>query len=72
VTRLFEEAAPDTLVVAIGDDTTDEDMFSALPEGGLSVHVGPGTSSARVRLRDVAACRAFLRGILDHPPSGVA
>ena len=69
VTRLLDESPPDTLVVAIGDDTTDEDMFAALPERGLSVHVGPRATSARVRLRDVAACRTFLRDILEQHPS---
>jgi len=64
VTRLAGEAAPGTLMAAIGDDLTDEDMFASLPPDGVSVHVGPGESRARVRLRDYTACRAFLRGIL--------
>jgi trehalose 6-phosphate synthase/phosphatase len=70
VGRLLEAAGPGTLVVAVGDDTTDEDMFAALPDGGLSVHVGPRPSSARVRLRDVVASRAFLQAILDHRSAG--
>jgi trehalose 6-phosphate synthase/phosphatase len=65
VTRLLRGTSPPASMVAIGDDTTDEDMFAALPAGGLSVHVGPRPSGARVRLRDVAACRAFLLGLLD-------
>lgn len=70
VTRLLQESPADTLVVAIGDDTTDEDMFAALPEQGLSVHVGPRPSSARLRLRDVPECRAFLQAILNPEPPG--
>lgn len=65
VTRLLETLQPGTLVMAVGDDTTDEDMFAALPGDGLSVHVGPKPSIARVRLANVAACRQFLRGILE-------
>jgi len=68
VTRLLQTVPPGTLVVAVGDDTTDEDMFAALPEDGLSVHVGPKPSIARVRLPSVAACRRFLQGILDPQP----
>ncbi len=68
VTRLLETIRPGTLVMAVGDDTTDEDMFAALPEDGLSVHVGPKPSIARVRLSNVAACRQFLRGILESHP----
>jgi len=70
VTQLRQAVPPDTLMLAVGDDTTDEDMFAALPEDGLAVHVGPRPSSAGVRLKDVAACRAFLRSILAPPATG--
>lgn len=68
VTRLQQGLTRQDLVVALGDDTTDEDMFAALNPGHLGVHVGPRPTGARFRLKDVAASRAFLRGILvDHP-----
>ncbi len=54
-------APPDALVVALGDDRTDEDLFSALPPGSLAIHVGPSESRAALRLADVPAARAFLR-----------
>ncbi|HYG67275.1 MAG TPA: bifunctional alpha,alpha-trehalose-phosphate synthase (UDP-forming)/trehalose-phosphatase, partial [Anaeromyxobacteraceae bacterium] len=54
---------PGTLALAIGDDRTDEDMFAALPEGAISVHVGPAPSRAAVRIADVAAVRALLAAI---------
>jgi trehalose 6-phosphate synthase/phosphatase len=69
VIRLLETVPPGTVVMAVGDDTTDEDMFAALPENGLSVHVGPKPSIARVRLPNVAACRRFLHGILTSTPA---
>ena len=34
------------LLVAIGDDRTDEDLFAALPPGALAVHVGPEATGA--------------------------
>ena len=48
--------------VMIGDDTTDEDAFSAANElGGLTVKVGPGETGARHRLPDVPAVHAYLK-----------
>jgi trehalose 6-phosphate synthase/phosphatase len=64
VTRLTGEAPSGSLVVTLGDDATDEDMFAALPEGGMSVHVGPNPSGAGLRLRDFRAAREFLAEVL--------
>jgi trehalose 6-phosphate synthase/phosphatase len=50
-------------VVAIGDDRTDEDLFAALPDGTITVHVGPGSSRALYRLNDPAEVLQFLRAI---------
>ncbi len=59
-------AAPiGALLVAIGDDRTDEDLFAALPADALAVHVGPGLTRAPVRLDGVADVRALLRSIAD-------
>lgn len=44
------QAAPGSLLVALGDDRTDEDLFAALPGGAVAVHVGPGPSGASYRL----------------------
>jgi trehalose 6-phosphate synthase/phosphatase len=51
--------------VAFGDDRTDEEMFAALPRNAVGIHVGPGASLARYRLRHPAAVRAFLTALLD-------
>ena len=51
-------------VLAMGDDRTDEDMFAALPPQGLTIHVGPLPSRARVRLADWHAARDLLRRLL--------
>jgi trehalose 6-phosphate synthase/phosphatase len=64
VHRLVEARAPGALLVAVGDDATDEDMFAALPEHDVGVHIGPRPSRATWRLPDVAACRQFLGDLL--------
>src|SRR5882724_291438 len=69
--HVLAAAPPDARVVAIGDDRTDEDLFAALPEGAVSIHVGPGPSAAAIRLRDPEACRALLAGMLTPVPAGV-
>jgi trehalose 6-phosphate synthase/phosphatase len=52
------------LVVAFGDDRTDEDLFAALPENALAVHVGPTPSRAPLRLASPEALRALLWALL--------
>ena len=52
------------LVLAMGDDRTDEDMFAALPPSGVTIHVGPLPSRARIRLADWRAARDLLRRLL--------
>lgn len=37
-------------VLAIGDDTTDEDMFKALPSDSITIKVGLGPSYAKYYL----------------------
>ena len=57
------DADGDTMILAIGDDRTDEDLFVALPPGALTVRVGPGTSRARHRVEGPDEVRALLRGL---------
>ncbi len=48
-------------VLAIGDDTTDEDMFTAIPpNSGYSIKVGPGRTAAKYRLPNVASVHRLL------------
>jgi trehalose 6-phosphate synthase/phosphatase len=58
---------PGNLVVAVGDDATDEDMFAALPPSGISVRVGRGDSRAAFRVAGVTDVRALLRRLLVTP-----
>jgi trehalose 6-phosphate synthase/phosphatase len=59
------ERAPDALVVAMGDDGSDEDAFAALPEDAVSIHVGPGYSRARYRLVSIDDVRDVLYHLVD-------
>lgn len=51
------------LVVAFGDDATDEDMFTSLGSDGLSIRVGSGATSAKYRLNDQEQVINLLREI---------
>jgi trehalose 6-phosphate synthase/phosphatase len=64
---LVAAAPTGALVVAIGDDRTDEDLFAALPADAIAVHVGPGPSRAPFRLDSVGDVRVLLRAIGDPP-----
>jgi trehalose 6-phosphate synthase/phosphatase len=65
VQRLLSRDPAPALIVALGDDRADEELFAALPPMSISMHVGPGPSLATHRLRDSAAARAFLAALLD-------
>ncbi len=65
VAREVAARHPGRIPVAIGDDTTDEAMFAALPEG-ITVKVGPGSSAARYRLAGVPEVVAYLKQYLEH------
>ncbi len=54
---------PQATPVFIGDDTTDEEAFAAIPQG-LTVKVGEGDTQAQARLADVAAVVAYLKRYL--------
>ena len=59
------EGRPDGLIVAIGDDATDEDMFAALPPSGISIRVGGGDSRAAFRLAGVPDVRTLLSRLVS-------
>jgi trehalose 6-phosphate synthase/phosphatase len=64
VEAALRSAPSDALVLACGDDRTDEDLFAALPERGVAVHVGPAPSRARYRIATFADARALLRRLI--------
>jgi trehalose 6-phosphate synthase/phosphatase len=50
-TRTFVETGDFDFILAIGDDTTDEDMFEALPDTSFTVKIGDDLSAARNHIR---------------------
>ncbi len=54
-----------SIIVAMGDDRTDEDMFKALPKTSFTVKVGNGATRARFRMSGVEAARTFLLAIVQ-------
>jgi len=64
--RIIERAreTSDPVILAVGDDRTDEDMFAALDPSAITVRVGPGASRARHRIDGPDDVRALLRALL--------
>lgn len=48
-------------MMAMGDDTTDEDMFAVLPRYSYSIKIGAGKTKANYRLASSAAVHQLLR-----------
>jgi trehalose 6-phosphate synthase/phosphatase len=65
VAKALEGQPQGVLVAAFGDDRTDEDLFAAVPEGGLSVHVGGKLSRATHRLSGPGEVRRVLTALLE-------
>jgi trehalose 6-phosphate phosphatase len=63
VRALLAKLPSSTLAAYLGDDTSDESAFAALPDG-LTVHVGPRRlTRARFRLRNPEEVREFLERV---------
>ncbi len=61
----FLEHIPSDMVVAIGDDATDEYMFQALPPQAISIKVGVGTTVAEYSIPGVEQVRQFLHALCE-------
>jgi trehalose 6-phosphate synthase/phosphatase len=62
--RIMDERTQPSHLVAIGDDTTDEEMFAALPETSTTIRVGDGATVARFHLADQRAVRQLLSALV--------
>ena len=51
-------------ILAIGDDTTDEDMFHALPSGGVSIKVGHFSPAAKYRIPVQSSVIPFFENLI--------
>ncbi|MCF2490651.1 bifunctional alpha,alpha-trehalose-phosphate synthase (UDP-forming)/trehalose-phosphatase [Dyadobacter sp. CY347] len=58
--RTFVENGHYDFVLAIGDDTTDEDMFEALPETAYTIKIGDDLSAARNHIKSQEEVFHFL------------
>ena len=56
---------PWELILAAGDDYTDEDMFAVLPDEAFSIKIGQGGSLARYNADTVHAMRSILHTLAD-------
>jgi len=60
---LAEAQRPAPMILAVGDDPTDDDMFRALPAEAVTVGVGFRTTLARWRVANPRAVRELLAGL---------
>jgi trehalose 6-phosphate synthase/phosphatase len=65
--KQFLERAPWDFVLAAGDDTTDEDLFKAMPTSAFSIKVRPGPTAARMRLETPADMLELLNSLASTP-----
>jgi trehalose 6-phosphate synthase/phosphatase len=54
-----------SFVLAIGDDRTDEDLFTSLPKSAWTIRVGTGSTAARFRLPGPKDVKRLLRGLTE-------
>ncbi len=64
-TRLFTNNSEYDFILVAGDDTTDEDMFNALPDA-LSIKIGFGESAAKHRIGTSKEFRSLLQEITER------
>lgn len=63
--RKWFKDRPLDFVMGIGDDYTDEDLFSALPKKAISIRVGIGNSCAKFRIRGVDQVLSLLEKLAN-------
>ncbi|RKH66832.1 bifunctional alpha,alpha-trehalose-phosphate synthase (UDP-forming)/trehalose-phosphatase [Corallococcus aberystwythensis] len=64
VPEVLKQEGPDVRVLALGDDVTDEDLFAAVPPGGIAVHAGNKDTRAGYRVEGPPGVRQLLKGLL--------
>jgi len=66
VVTLLARLQATELILAAGDDRTDEDLFAQLPLSSWTIHVGSQPSRARFSIPDVRSFRGLLQELLRH------
>ncbi|GAB2546722.1 bifunctional alpha,alpha-trehalose-phosphate synthase (UDP-forming)/trehalose-phosphatase [Rufibacter soli] len=64
-TTRWVEQFPHDLILCIGDDRTDEDMFSVMPEDAFTIKVGNARSHARFSLDNSQEVRKLLHSLCE-------
>jgi trehalose 6-phosphate synthase/phosphatase len=67
VPSILADSPEHALLVALGDDRTDEDLFAALPDGSLTIKVGDGDSRALYRIGNVEEARRVIGALAGIP-----
>ena len=62
--RLIEKGSYD-FIMAIGDDTTDEEMFLALPQDAITIKVGQSSNAALYNLPTQEQTVSFLNKLME-------
>jgi trehalose 6-phosphate synthase/phosphatase len=65
VEMAVQAAPPDAMLLAMGDDSADEDLFAALPPRSVTIHVGATPSNAGLRVGQWSKARALLARLFD-------
>ena len=58
--------------MALGDDTTDDDMFRALPQEAITIKIGTASEYARYNILKQTDTLPFLLQLLNNCQSGKA
>jgi trehalose 6-phosphate synthase/phosphatase len=64
VGRILAKAPPGTVILAAGDDRTDEDMFAALSSDAVTIRIGPGNTHALFRLQSPFELRRVIGSMI--------
>jgi trehalose 6-phosphate synthase/phosphatase len=70
--QIHAEAKPGTVVIAIGDDRTDDDLFRELPPTSVTIGVGDQPSHVKFRVRDSVDVRALLRSLVTSATAALS
>jgi trehalose 6-phosphate synthase/phosphatase len=68
--QIASQLAPETVVIAIGDERTDEDLFAALPPTSVRIAVGQRWRHAPFVVKDYRDVRRLLRHLCLERASG--
>lgn len=65
IEQLLKELKPNTFILCIGDDYTDQEMYAMLPETSVSIHVGERCLKSTFQLESPRQVRNLLTRICD-------